>query len=244
MITWHSSHFAPGPGACACPDVDLFPQMPWPWLLHGSVALSHALILWLILHRSPPTHASFCIYISLSLFLSSVLSCFILSYPANLMSLLSLPLSSAHCLPLPPADLSPNHPPFFSFSLFSAVEVSYDAAPESLPMFNYINKTSCEVEWPRTYLYAPLHPSPFISLPSLLMLLLPADPVKLLPGYISWQIASHVFLSLRHWFRPNLQRLSTCSLHSRSCQRFLPPSLTCCRWKCRGVCSDWVGPLF
>lgn len=146
--------------------------------------------------------------------------------------------------PSPPQTSLPTILPFFPFSLFSAVEVSYDAAPESLPMFNYINKTSCEVEWPRTYLYAPLHPSPFISLPSLLMLLLPADPVKLLPGYISWQIASHVFLSLRHWFRPNLQRLSTCSLHSRSCQRFLPPSLTCCRWKCRGVCSDWVGPLF
>lgn len=38
---------------------------------------------------SPPTHASCCIYLFLSLLLSSVLSCFILPYPANLMSLLS-----------------------------------------------------------------------------------------------------------------------------------------------------------
>lgn len=32
---------------------------------------------------------------------------------------------------------------------------------------------------------------------------------------------------------PNLQRFPTCSLHWRSCQRLLPPSLTCCRWRTR-----------
>lgn len=152
-----------------------FPQMPWPWLLHGSVALSHALILWLNSHLPFPFmhHAA---SISFYPFLSHVLSCFILPYPANLMSLLSLPLFPAHSLPLSPFLPRPPFPclspPLFPPSLLSAVEVRYDAEPESLPVFNYINKTPCEVEWPRTpqpSLYPP-HPSPssHFSLPVVL----------------------------------------------------------------------------
>lgn len=34
------------------------------------------------------------------------------------------------------------------------------------------------------------------------LLRLPAGPVQLVPGCISWLIARHVFLPLRHWFRP------------------------------------------
>lgn len=33
------------------------------------------------------------------------------------------------------------------------------------------------------------------------LLRLPAGPVQLVPGCISWLIARHVFLPLRHWFR-------------------------------------------
>lgn len=125
---------------------------------------------------SLPIHASCCIYLFLSLFLSHVLSCFILPYPANLMSLLSLPFFPAHSLPLSPFLPCPPFPclspPLFPPSLPSAVEVRYDAEPESSPVFNYINKTPCEVEWPRTpqpSLYPP-HPSPFshLSLPVVL----------------------------------------------------------------------------
>lgn len=94
-------------GHCLPSCWPLFPQMPWPWLLHGSVALSRALILRLNSHLPLLTHASCCIYLFLSLLLSPVLSCFILPYPANLMSLLYLPLSPAHSLPPPPLLLSP-----------------------------------------------------------------------------------------------------------------------------------------
>lgn len=55
---------------------------------------------------SPPTHASSCIYIFLFLMLSPVLSCFILPYPSNLMSLLSLPTSLPSTLPHFPLSLS------------------------------------------------------------------------------------------------------------------------------------------
>lgn len=154
----------------------LFPQMPWPWLLCCSVALSHALTLWLNSHLPFPfMHhaASVSFYPS---FLYPVLSCFILLYLANLMSLLCLPLFPAHYLPLSP--ILPRSPflclsfPLFPPSLPSAVEVRYDAEPESSPVFNYINKTPCEVEWPRTQqlsLYPP-HPSPssHLSLPVVL----------------------------------------------------------------------------
>lgn len=83
--------------------------------------------------------------------LSPVLSCFILLYPSNLMSLLSLLLFPAHyltpssspALPYPVClALFPSLPPSFP----STVEVSYDAEPERSPVFNYINKTACEVE--------------------------------------------------------------------------------------------------
>lgn len=70
----------------------------------------------------PPTHASCCIYLFLSLLLSPVLSCFILPYPANLMSLLSLPLSPAHSLPL-----SPFLPPSPSLSL--SVSPTFSSLP-------------------------------------------------------------------------------------------------------------------
>lgn len=170
----HISHQAQGPLFALA--LTLFPQMPWPWLLHGSVALSRALILRLNSHLPPLTHASCCIYLFLSLLLSPVLSCFILPYPANLMSLLSLPLSPAHSLPPPPLLLSPclslpRFPPSLPCSLPSAVEVRYDAEPKSSPVFNYINKTPCEVEWPRTPQPSPYppHPSPSSRLsPSLL----------------------------------------------------------------------------
>lgn len=80
--------------------------------------LSHALILWLNSHLPPRTHASCCIYLFLSFLLSSVLSCFILPYPANLMSLLSLPLSPARSLPLSP------FPPLHSLSLSASPSFS------------------------------------------------------------------------------------------------------------------------
>lgn len=72
-----------------------------------------------------------------------------------------------------------------------------------------------------------------ISLPaggsaSLRLTRLPADPVQVAPGCISWLIGRHVrsmCFRLRHQFHPNLQCFLTCSLLWRSCQR-LPPYLT------------------
>lgn len=134
----------------------LFPQMPWPWLLHGSVALSRALILWLNSHLPLPLmhHAASISFYPSCLALSSLVSsCLILPISCPCYPCLSPPSSAA--LPFPVClSLSPSLP--------SAVEVRYDAEPESSPVFNYINKTPCEVEWPRTpqpSLY-PLHPSP------------------------------------------------------------------------------------
>lgn len=40
------------------------------------------------------------------------------------------------------------------------------------------------------------------------LLRLPAGPVQLVPGCISWLIARHVFLPLRHWFRPQSPAVS------------------------------------
>lgn len=149
---------------------------------------------------SPPTHASCCIYLFLSLLLSSVLSCFILPYPANLMSLLSPPLSPANSLSIllpPPPSLSCQ-----SSLSSSSLEVSYDAGPESSAVFNYINKTPYEVQWPRTQQHPlPCNPQlyPFLfpcCSAGLGLLRLPAGPVQLVPGCISWLIERHVFLPL------------------------------------------------
>lgn len=92
--------------------------------------------------------------------LSSLVSS--LSYPSNVLvthSSLALPLPV--CLPV-----------FFPTFSPSAVEVRYDAEPQSLPVFNYINKTPCEMEWPRTPQPSqyPPHPSPS-PLPSLPLVL-------------------------------------------------------------------------
>lgn len=125
--------------------------MPWLWLLRGAVASSHALFLWLNSHLPLALmhHAASISFHPSCLALSSLVS-----------SCLILPISCP-CYP----SLSPLHTPFLSpdppltasvslsispSPLHSAVEVSYDAAPESSPVFNYINKTPCEVEWPRT----------------------------------------------------------------------------------------------
>ncbi len=145
----------------------LFPQMPWPWLLHGSLVLSHALILWLNSHLPLPLMhhaASISFYPSCLVLSSLVSSCLILPiscpcYPY--LSLLHTPsLSPPSSLALPfPVRLSVF---FLPPSLPSAVEVRYDAEPESSPVFNYINKTPCEVKWPRTPQPSPYppHPSP------------------------------------------------------------------------------------
>lgn len=146
-----------------------FPQMPWPWLLYGSVALSHALILWLNSHLSLPLmhHAASISFYPSCLALSSLVS-----------SCLILPISCPCYLYLFPSPLPPSlpchlllyssHTFSLSSSLLSAVEVRYDAKPESQPVFNYINKTPCEVEWPPT-------PQPSLSLPPSL---LPPPPLQ------------------------------------------------------------------
>lgn len=116
---------------------------------------------------SRPVHASCCIYLCVSasfccpLLFHPVLSCqsYVLVIPT------SLPCTLPSSFPLPPSpsfslSVSPSFPPRLP------VEVRYDAEPESSPVFNYINKTPCEVEWPRTpqpSLY-PLHSSPSFHL--------------------------------------------------------------------------------
>ena len=68
---------------------------------------------------SLPTHASSCIHLLfVSLLLRSLLSCFILPYPANLTSLLSLPPSPAcYTSPNPPSPSSSPAPVSYSFFL-------------------------------------------------------------------------------------------------------------------------------
>ena len=61
---------------------------------------------------------------------------------------------------------------------------------------------------------------------------LPAVPVQLVPGCISWLIARHVFLPPRHWFRPQSPAAPRHAHFTRGHVRnvSLPP-LTCCRWR-------------
>lgn len=145
----------------------LFPQMPWPWLLYGSVAFVPCTNSCLNSHLPLPLmhHAASISFYPSCLALSSLVSsCLILPISCPCYPYLS-PLHTPS-LPLPRLpSLSLSVSPSFSSlhpSLPCAVEVSYDAEPESSPMFNYINKTPCEVEWPRTpqpSLHPP-HPSP------------------------------------------------------------------------------------
>lgn len=52
-------------------------------------------------------------------------------------------------------------PPFHPL----AVEVRYDEEPENLPVFISINKTPCEMDWPRKPVSLPTTPSPLLYLP-------------------------------------------------------------------------------
>lgn len=104
-------------------------------------------------------------------------------------------------------------PSLSCFPLLSAVKVSYDAKPESSPVFNYINKTPCEVQWPRTqqpFLQTPSHP-----------VVLKVAPCR--PSSIGARLhfmadckACGVSLSLLYWLTLNLQRFLTCLPQWRS----------------------------
>lgn len=108
-----------------------------------------------------------------------------LSYPSDvLVTYSSLALPSPVCLPV-----------FFPTFSPSAVEVRHDAEPQSLPVFNYINKTPCEMEWPRTpqtSQYPPISPSlPSCYSAGLCLSRFSKGPVQLAEDCVSRLIVRH-----------------------------------------------------